>query len=95
MKALLRPRILVPVVVGASLIGALLGIADARRVVGVIARFRIEYLVAFALVMVAYEAARLLQWHLLLRHLGIRTRLRAEAFAFAGGRWAGMHPWAP
>ena len=85
MRRVLRPGIVVPIVISASLIGALLGVADARRVLAVVERLQPAYLLQFAAVMVAYEGARLLQWHLLLRHLGIRTELRSEAFAFAGG----------
>lgn len=85
MRKLLRPRIVIPAVLGAGMVVALFALADARKVLDVILGFRHSYLVYFFGLMVIYEIVRCTQWHYLLRSLGIRAPLRSQVFAFAVG----------
>ncbi|MGZ3585401.1 MAG: lysylphosphatidylglycerol synthase transmembrane domain-containing protein [Ktedonobacterales bacterium] len=85
MRKLLRPRIVIPAVLGAGMIVALFTLADARKVLDVILGFQHSYLLYFFGLMVIYEIVRCIQWHYLLRSLGIRAPLRSQVFAFAVG----------
>lgn len=85
MRKLLRPRIVIPAVLGAGMVVALFTLADARKVLDVILGFRHSYLLYFFGLMVIYEIVRCTQWHYLLRSLGIRAPLRSQIFAFAVG----------
>jgi uncharacterized protein (TIRG00374 family) len=75
----------IPTVVGFALIAALLGVSDAGKVGVAMSRLKPEYALAFVVLMVVYEAIRGLQWHVLLKALGIRAPLAAEAFSFLLG----------
>lgn len=85
MSALLRPKVLVPALLSVAILGALLSFADVRKALSLVGRFRGSYLALIVLALVAYEAVRLLQWHLLLRHLGLVVEMRSESFAFLAG----------
>jgi glycosyltransferase 2 family protein len=85
MRKLLRPRIVIPAVLGAGMIVALFTLADARKVLDVILGFQHSYLLYFFGLMVIYEIVRCTQWHYLLRSLGIHAPLRSQIFAFAVG----------
>lgn len=85
MKKLFRPKVLIPVILAAAVIAALLAFADVRKVLALMAGFNRLYLVYFMLLMVAYEGVRCVQWHYLLTHLGVRVPLRTQVFAFALG----------
>lgn len=85
MRKLLRPRIVIPAVLGAGMVVALFTLADARKVLDVILGFQHSYLLYFFGLMVIYEIVRCTQWHYLLRSLGIRAPLRSQVFAFAVG----------
>lgn len=85
MRQLLRPRIVIPAVLGAGMVVALFTLADVRKVLDVILGFRRIYLVYFFGLMVIYEIVRCVQWHYLLRSLGIRAPVRSQVFAFAVG----------
>src|SRR5437588_3075408 len=85
MRKLLRPRIVIPAVLGAGMIVALFTLADARKVLDVILGVRHTYLLYFFGLMIIYEIVRCAQWHYLLRSLGIRAPLRSQIFAFAVG----------
>lgn len=85
MRKLLRPRIVIPAVLGAGMVVALFTLADVRKVLDVILGFRHSYLLYFFGLMVVYEIVRCTQWHYLLRSLGIRAPLRSQVFAFAVG----------
>src|ERR687888_436544 len=82
MTAPLRSRVLVLAVLGASLLAILLAFGDVKKVVGLMMRFQHLDLLYILLVLVAYEAVQGLQWHTLLKALGIRVPLRAQAFAY-------------
>lgn len=85
MKRLLQPKILIPVILSAALIAALLAFANVQKLVALMEGFQKIYLIWFLLLMVAYEVVRGAQWHLLLHALDIHVPLRTQIFAFAGG----------
>src|SRR5256886_16428962 len=82
----LRARVLLLALLGASLLAVLLAFGDVKKVVGLMSRFQHLDLLYILLVLVAYEAVQGMQWHMLLKALGIRVPLRAQAFAFLVGQ---------
>jgi uncharacterized membrane protein YbhN (UPF0104 family) len=82
----LRARVLMLAILGASLLAVLLAFGDVKKVVGLMMRFQHLDLLYILLVLVTYEAVQGLQWHTLLKALGIRVPLRAQAFAFLVGQ---------
>ncbi len=92
MRKLLRPNVLIPVIFVAALLAALVGLTDVKRISELIVGFDRVDLLYFFLLMVAYEAVRGLQWHLLLRALGVRAPLRTQIFTFLGGEIAKTLP---
>lgn len=85
MKKLLRPQVIIPVVLSVAIIAALLAFANIGKIITLITKFPLLYLLWFFLLMVGYEAIRGAQWHLLLRALSVRAPLRSQIFAFAVG----------
>jgi uncharacterized protein (TIRG00374 family) len=85
LRSLLRPKVVIPTVLGLALIGALLGVSDLGQVVAAIGRLRGGSVLAFFALMLLYEVIRGLQWHVLLRALDVRVPLEAEAFSFLLG----------
>ncbi len=85
MRTLLRPKILLPIVLLAVLLGVLPLFGDVRTIVALIAAFRPIDLLLFLLLMVVYETVRGAQWHIMLRALGVRAPLRTQIFSFLGG----------
>ncbi len=92
MKRLLRPSVIVPAVLSFSLIGGLIAFANGGKVFSAVLSFSPIWLLPFAGVALAYEATRLLQWHLLLHHLGIRARLPTEILSYLSGEVAKYAP---
>jgi hypothetical protein len=72
------------IVSAACLIG-LLAIGDVKKVIAMLLTFQHLYRLPILLVLVANEAVQCIQWHVLLRALGIRVPLRAQAFAYLVG----------
>lgn len=85
MKRLLRPKVLIPVVLGVALIVALLAFADVKKVAAAMASFQKGYLLLFFVLMLVYEGVRGVQWHFLLGAMDIRVPLRTQIFTFAAG----------
>jgi len=85
MKRLLRPNVLIPLIFGAALVAALLSFANVTKVIALITAFHPVGVLYFVLLMLAYEAVRGVQWHVLLRALGVEASLRTQAFTFLGG----------
>src|SRR5207248_9431701 len=56
-----------------------------RKVIALLSTFQLAYVLYMLLLLVAYEAVQCIQWHVLLRALGIRVPLRAQAFAYLVG----------
>jgi uncharacterized protein (TIRG00374 family) len=92
MRNLLRPRVVLPMLMSISLLGALLAFADVHAVVAAIRRFHPIYLLLFFALMTAYEAVRCVQWRFLLRASGIETPVRTSAFTFLVGEMAKTLP---
>ena len=85
MTRLLRPKIILPLLLSASLLAALLAFADVKKVVALMSAFDKLYLLYFLLLMAAYTAVRGAQWHELLAALEIDAPLRSQMFAFLVG----------
>lgn len=92
MKRLLAPKVLIPTVLSVAIIVALLGFGDIHKVLRLMVSFPRIYLLWYLLLMVAYEAVRCLQWHLLLGALAVRIPLRTQIFAFLTGEVAKTVP---
>jgi hypothetical protein len=84
-RKLLAPKVVIPIVLGVALIGALVGVSDAGAIASVMHRLKPEYAIGFVLLMVVYETIRGFQWHVLLRGLGVQVPFRAQAFSFVLG----------
>jgi uncharacterized membrane protein YbhN (UPF0104 family) len=85
LSKILRPRFVLPLILSVALLAALLTFGNVRQVIALLSTFQLVYLLYILLLLVAYEAVQGLQWHVLLRALGIRVPLRAQAFAFLVG----------
>ena len=79
-------------VLALAVFGALLWFGDANRVVALIVRFDLIYLIWFGLVLLAHEFVRGLLWRYLLGSLSIRVPLGTQIFAFAAGEAAKVVP---
>lgn len=92
MKKLLRPKVVFPIIVSASIVAALLAFADVKKVMALLLGFQSQYLLYFILLMLAYEVVRAAQWHYLLTTLDIRVSLRTQLFTYLGGEMAKSLP---
>src|SRR5260221_13585299 len=92
MKKLLRPKVVIPIIVSASIVAALLAFADVKKVMALLLGFQSQYLLYFILLMLAYEVVRAAQWHYLLTTLDIRVPLRTQLFTYLGGEMAKSLP---
>ena len=70
---------------GLALIGVLLGVSDVGQVGAAMSRLDGWSVLLFFVLMLVYEAIRGLQWHVLLRGVGVRAPFEAEAFSFLLG----------
>lgn len=82
---IIRPRVYLPVLLGAVLLFVLLAVGDVHDVLTLLAGFQPRYLLAFAGVMLAYEVVRCGQWRFLLNALGIRVPLRTQVITYMTG----------
>lgn len=82
MKQLLKPKVLIPLVLGISILAALLAFGDIRKVIAAMVSFNRVFLIWILLLFVGYEAVRGWQWVYLLDKLKVKTSRRAEVFAF-------------
>jgi hypothetical protein len=73
-------------------LAALVWYGDANKIAAKVARFQRVYLAWFILLMLVHEIVRWALWVYLLRSLSIRSRPRAETFAFAAGEAAKFIP---
>src|SRR5205085_11959956 len=85
MTRLLRPKIVVPLLLSAALLAALLAVGNVGKVVALMLTFRHIYLPFVLLLLLAYEVVQCIQWHVFLKALGIHVPLRAQAFAYLVG----------
>lgn len=82
-RAIVRPRVFVPLALTAGLLVALFSLADLGAAITIMSGFQRANLVYFILLMIGYEVARGAQWSYCLRQLKLRVPLRAQIFAFA------------
>lgn len=92
MKTLLRPSLVIPVMLGAAVLAALVAFSNPAQVVAVLEGFHYSYLLYILVLMVVYEALRCAQWCVLVRAMGIHTPLRTQVFSFLGGEVTGFLP---
>jgi uncharacterized protein (TIRG00374 family) len=85
LKAVLAPKVVVPIVVGVALLVALIAFAGPQQAVRLIARFQPVYLLVFLLLMAGYELVRCALWLYLLRQLDLCVPLRTGIFSYAIG----------
>src|SRR5579875_3520262 len=76
MGKLLRPSFIIPVILSAALVAALLAFGNIGKVVAIMQTFQHSFLIAILLLLIAYEAVQYIQWHLLLRAQGINVPQR-------------------
>ena len=86
MTKILRPSIVLPLLLSASVLAALLAFGDLKNVIAVMRTLRPGYLLAVMGVFVAYELVQGVQWHALLHALGIRVPWRMQACTFLVGQ---------
>lgn len=91
-QAAMRPRVLLPFVLGLGVIVALVAVSNAQAVLAHILALRPLALLPFFLLMAAYEAVRCLQWIIWLRALGIPASPRMAVFSFLAGEAATFLP---
>lgn len=85
MRAILNPKVVIPSVLGLALIGALVGVSDAGKIATVMRHLNPKDALAFVLLTIMYEFVRGVQWHVLLKNLGVRVPFSAQAFSFLLG----------
>jgi uncharacterized membrane protein YbhN (UPF0104 family) len=85
MTRLLRPKVVMPILLSAALLAALLAVGNVGQVVALMLTFRHSYLPYILVLLLAYEVVQCLQWHVFLKALGIHVPLRSQAFAYLVG----------
>jgi len=91
-RAALRPRIILPFVLGVGVLIALVALSNAQAVLAHILTIRPLSLLWFFLLMAAYEAVRCLQWVIWLRALDVPASPRMAVFSFLAGEAATFLP---
>ena len=90
MTRLLRPKVVIPLVLSAALLAALLAIGNVGQVVALMLTFRHIYLPFILLLLLAYEVVQCIQWHVFLKALGIHVPLRAQDCLGGRNPWEGQ-----
>jgi uncharacterized protein (TIRG00374 family) len=85
MNRVRRPSFIIPFILSAVLIFAILAFGDFKKVEALISTFQPSYVITIVLLTVAYEAVQCVQWIWLVRALGIRVPVRSMSFAFLIG----------
>src|ERR687887_1264001 len=85
MTKVLRPALVGPVLLSATLLAALLTIGNVATIGGLVRHVHVAALLAIVLVLVGYEAARAAQWLVLLQGLHVRTPRRVQVFTYLVG----------
>jgi uncharacterized membrane protein YbhN (UPF0104 family) len=88
MTRLLRPNVILPAIMGVTVLAGLLAFSNVGAVAATMATFRLRYVAYVVLFLLAYEAVRLGQWHFMLRALGVDVPLRTQVFTFISGEAA-------
>jgi uncharacterized protein (TIRG00374 family) len=82
LRALIRPKVFIPLVLAVALIVALLSFADLKKVAAIMAGFRRIDLLYYLLLMIGYEVVRGVQWRYTMVALGVQAPPRTEIFAY-------------
>ena len=92
LRKLSRPEVLMPLVLSVALIGALLGVTDAPKVLDLVARISLPLVLLNFPLVVAYLALKSLQLRLFLNDIRIRVSWKQLLFAFASGEMSASVP---
>ncbi len=87
LRVALRPKVILPVVLGIALLAALLAFAGVQQALQLITHFKVVYLIYFFLLMAGYEVVRCWQWHYMLDKLNIQVPVRTQVFSYAIGEF--------
>src|SRR2546430_5732450 len=85
MTKVLRPAVVGPLFLSATLRAALLTAGNVATIGGLVRHVHVTALLAILLVLVGYEAARAAQWLVLLHGLQIRAPRRIQVFSYLVG----------
>ena len=85
MRRLIQPRVIIPLLLSAALLAALLAAGNVRRIVAEALAFQVQDLLWFALLFLTYELLRGAQWAMLLRALDQQLPRRSVALSFVAG----------
>src|SRR5690348_1585173 len=84
-QQVLRPRVIIPALLSAALVAALLAIGNVRQILAEATAFRLVDVLWFALIFLVTEALRGVQWAMLLRALEVRLPRSSVALSFVTG----------
>ncbi len=84
-RGLLRPGVVIPCTLSVALLVALFAFGNSRDILAQVSEFRRRYLLWYVLLLMVAEAARALQWHLMLKALGVRVPLGRQGISFLAG----------
>ena len=85
LQQILRPKVVIPVLLSVAVVAGLLLFGNVGQVIHLMEAFNRLYLLWFVVLMAVYEAVRGIQWHFLLKSMGIRVPVRAQVFSYAVG----------
>ena len=81
----LRPAVVGPLLLSATLLAALLAVGNVATIGGLLRHVHVAALLAIVLVLVGYEAAKAGQWLVLLHGLHVRAPRRVQVFTYLVG----------
>ena len=85
MTKVLRPAVVGPLLLSATLLVALLTVGNVATIGGLVRHVHVAALLAIVLVLVGYEATRAAQWLVLLQGLHVRAPRRVQVFTYLVG----------
>src|SRR2546429_2922978 len=85
MTKVLRPAVVGPLLLSATLLAALLTVGNVATIGGLLRHVHVAALLAIVLVLLGYEAAKAGQWLVLLHGLHIRAPRRVQVFTYLVG----------
>ncbi|HLZ21678.1 MAG TPA: lysylphosphatidylglycerol synthase transmembrane domain-containing protein [Ktedonobacterales bacterium] len=92
MRRFFRPNVIIPFVLGISLLAGVLAFGNINRVVALMLRFPHALLPILLLLVAVYEGLRCVQFSVLLKSLGVVVPVDRRIFAFLGGEVAQYAP---
>jgi hypothetical protein len=84
-RGLLRPGVVIPSTLSLALLVALLAFGNSRDILAEVAGFQWRYVLWYALLALVAEAARAVQWHMMLEALDVGIPLRRQGISFLAG----------